>query len=62
MSKVIRITDRIESAIKEYREQLIIQVNRSNCCEDAKYTIVNRLEEETEQDLILDALIFAINH
>lgn len=62
MSKVIRITDRIESAIEEYREQLIVQVNRSNCSDDSKFTIISRLEDETDQDIILDALIFAINH
>lgn len=59
MSKVIRLNDRLENLIEEYRQDLILKNESSNI--PSKEQIIIMLENMTEQDLILSALLFALN-
>lgn len=60
MSKVIRVNDQLQNAINEYRETLIYQNHNSES--PVKDHIENILEELTDQQVIMYALIYALNN
>lgn len=60
MSKVIRVNEQMQYAINEYRNSLIYQNQNSDSC--VKDHIENILEELTDQQVIMYALIYALNN